>query len=131
MLYDQLTFHKIYYHKFQLTGGIVWQLGALLWNLLVIWMNFTTCDTSLLNRSRPVLLMKYCHEKTTKSHSQYDLYPLKFNWTWLVFSILFAADWWQSFKLKNVTWMCGSNLSLFYFIIFMQTCSCCIRDGVW
>lgn len=84
MLYDQLTFHKIYYHKFQLTGGIVWQLGALLRNLVVIWMSFTTCDTSLLNRSRPVLLMKYCHKKTTKSHSQYNLYPLEFNWTWLV-----------------------------------------------
>ena len=122
MLYDQLAFHKIYYHKFQLTGGIVWQLGALLRNLVVIWMHFTTCDTSLLNRSRPVLLMKYCHKKTTKSHSQYNLYPLKFNWTWLVFSILFVVDLWQSFKLKNVTCMCGSNLSLFYFVISMQTC---------
>lgn len=120
MLYDQLTFHKFYYYKFQLTGGIVWQLGALLRNLVVIWMNFTTCDTSLLNRSRPVLLMKYCHKKTTKSHSQYDLYPLKFNWTWLVFSILFVADWWQSFKLKM--WL-GCVVQIYPCFILLFPCT--------
>ena len=131
MLYDQLTFHKIYYHKFQLTGGIVWQLGALLRNLVVIWMHFTTCDTSLLNRSRPVLLMKYCHKKTTKSHSQYNLYPLKFNWTWLVFSILFEVVYDKVSNWKMWLACVVQIYPCFTFLFPYRHVLCCIHDGVW
>ena len=134
MLYDQLTYHKIYYHKFQLTGGIVWQLGALLRNLVVIWMSFTTCDTSLLNRSRPVLLMKYRHKKTTKSHSQYNLYPLKLNWTWLVFSIIICGRLMTKFQIEKCdldVWFKFIPVLFYYFhadMFMLHTWWCMIKQ---
>ena len=136
MLYHQLTFHKIYYHKFQLTGGIMYCVLFDNWvRCQGIWLWFEWISPLVTHHywigAGQFFWWNIAIKNKEMSFSRQLISIKVFSWTWLVFSILFVADLMTKFQIEKCdldVWFKFIPVLFYYFHadMFMLHTWCCM-----